>query len=429
MKKFINLSIVLGTIIFCFGSCLKDVGKRHYQIYTPIIETTSSLRAKVKSVSPMDVANAGKLFVLGNIVFLNEKEKGIHVIDNSNPGSPVNKAFIAIPGNTDLWISNNVLYANCYTDFLAIDIADINNIVITKVIEDVFNDLRFINGYSISQGSVVTGWNVKDTSMEIEISEGQGIWSNGKYITNNWGGGIVLSGGPATSSNPASSSSQSSSTGKAGSMSRFAGVSNYLYAVSNSTLNAIDISASKQPVISNKLSIGWNIETIYPLKDKLFIGSKNGMSIYSLSVPAQPTYISGFSHARLCDPVIADDDYAYITLHAGTFCEGTQNELDIVKISDLSNPTLVKQVNLTKPQGLSKDGNILFVCDDNAGIRVFDATNPENPVLLKTIPLASAYDVICDDGIAMVSAKDGLHQYNYSNINNIVKLSSILFAH
>jgi hypothetical protein len=427
MKKFINLALITVTIALGFTSCLKDVGKKHYQIYTPIIETTSSLRAKVKSGAGIDVANAGKLFVIDNYVFLNEREKGIHVIDNTNPASPINKAFITIPGNTDLWVSNNVLYANCYTDFLAIDITDINNITTTKVIEDIFIDVRFINGYSTLQGSVITGWSVRDTSMEIEIAEGQGIWSNGKYITNNWNGGIWLSGGPASTSNP--TGSQSSSTGKAGSMSRFTVVNNYLYAVSNSTLNAIDISNTTQPTVASKLSIGWNIETIYPFKDKLFIGSQTGMFVYGLSNPTQPTYISSFSHARLCDPVIADDDYAYITLHAGTFCQGTQNELDVVKISDLSNPTLVKQVNLTKPQGLSKDGNILFVCDDNAGIRVFDATNPENPILLQTIPLAASYDIICNNGIAMVSAKDGLHQYNYSNVNNIVKLSSFLFAH
>ena len=427
MKKFINVALIAITVAICFSSCLKDVGKKHYQIYTPIIETTSSLRAKVKSGAGIDVANAGKLFVIGNYVFLNEKEKGIHVIDNTNPASPINKAFITIPGNTDLWVSNNVLYANCYTDLLAIDIADINNITTTKVIEDIFIDVRFINGYSTAQGSVVTGWSVRDTSMEIEIAEGQGIWSNGKYITNNWNGGIWLSGGPASSANPAGS--QGSSTGKAGSMSRFTVVNNYLYAVSSSTLNAINISNATQPTIANKLSIGWNIETIYPFKDKLFIGSQTGMFVYSLSTPTQPTYISSFSHARLCDPVIADDDYAYITLHAGTFCQGTQNELDVVKISNLSSPTLVKQVNLTKPQGLSKDGNILFVCDDNSGIRVFDATNPENPILLQTIPLNAAYDIICNNGIAMVSAKDGLHQYNYSNTNNIVKLSSFLFAH
>ena len=88
---------------------------------------------------------------------------------------------------------------------------------------------------------------------------------------------------------------------------------------------------------------------------------------------------------------------------------------------------MVKQINLTKPQGLSKDGDLLFVCDDDAGVKIFNASNPENPVLLKTLALAAAYDVVCINGVAIVSAKDGIHQYNYSNPNNVVKLSSFSF--
>ena len=421
MKKFNQSLLFISIVTFFFSSCLKDIGTKHYKIYTPIIETMSSLKAKVKSTSPISVTNAGKLFVIGNYVFLNEKEKGIHVIDNTNPANPINKAFIVIPGNTDLFVKGNILYANCYTDLLAIDISNYNLINTTKSIDDIFSDVRFINGYNVSTGNAITGWIEKDTMLNIEIAEGQGIWSNGKYISGGWfGGGPFASGGGTQTAGTA--------TGKAGSMSRFAIVNNYLYAVSNSKLFSVDVSTISQPVIAANQNIGWNIETLYPFKDKLFIGSQTGMFIYGLTNPASPSYISGFSHARLCDPVIADDNYAYITLHASAnICVGTQNELDVVKISNITSPVLVKQVNLTKPKGLSKDGNLLFVCDDDAGIRVFDITNPENPILKQTIPLAATYDIICNNGIALVSAKDGLHQYNYSNANNVVKLSSFVY--
>ena len=421
MKKFNQSLLFISIVTFFFSSCLKDIGTKHYKIYTPIIETMSSLKAKVKSTSPISVTNAGKLFVIGNNVFLNEKEKGIHFIDNTNPANPINKAFIVIPGNTDLFVKGNILYANCYTDLLAIDISNYNLINTTKSIDDIFSDVRFINGYNVSTGNAITGWIEKDTMLNIEIAEGQGIWSNGKYISGGWfGGGPFASGGGTQTAGTA--------TGKAGSMSRFAIVNNYLYAVSNSKLFSVDVSTISQPVIAANQNIGWNIETLYPFKDKLFIGSQTGMFIYGLTNPASPSYISGFSHARLCDPVIADDNYAYITLHASAnICVGTQNELDVVKISNITSPVLVKQVNLTKPKGLSKDGNLLFVCDDDAGIRVFDITNPENPILKQTIPLAATYDIICNNGIALVSAKDGLHQYNYSNANNVVKLSSFVY--
>jgi hypothetical protein len=422
-----KLIAVFAIATAIFTSCLKDSGKRSYKVYTPVIEQTIALRSSVKNMAPTNVANVGKLFVLGNYVFLNEQNKGIHIIDNTNPSLPKNVSFINIPGNNDMVVQGNILYADCYTDLLAIDISNPNNVVIKNFIEDIFSDKRTISGFTTPFGSVITNFTIKDTSMDVEIGEGQGIWSNNSYVTNTgWFGGGVLSVTSSSGGNQASATK--ANTGIAGSMSRFAIVNNYLYSVSKSTLNSINISNPANLAIASKQNIGWDIETIYPFKNKLFIGSQSGMQIFSVANAAQPTFVSNFSHARLCDPVIADDNYAYITLHSSVNrCVGTQNELDIVDISNLSNPKLIKRVNLTKPQGLSKDGNTLIVCDDDAGIRIFDATNPENPILTQTIALAATYDVICNNGIALVSAKDGLHQYNYSNANNVIKLSSFKF--
>ena len=94
MKHTTKILTTIAIIATIFSSCLKDVGKRSYQVYTPIIEQTSSLRSKVKSSTPISVSNAGKLFIIGNYIFLNEKNKGIHVIDNTNPSSPINLSFI-----------------------------------------------------------------------------------------------------------------------------------------------------------------------------------------------------------------------------------------------------------------------------------------------------------------------------------------------
>lgn len=417
-KHFSLLTIFITTVIF--SSCLKDVGKRSYKVYTPITAQTATLRSQVKSMLPVNVTNAGKLFIIGNYIFLNEKNKGVHVIDNTNPASPINKSFINIPGCYDMAVIDNTLYADCYTDLLTLDISDVNNIVLKNYFDDIFSDKRNINGYVTNAGTVVVDWIVKDTVIDIEIGEGQGIWKNNSYIYN----GTVASGGVFSTSTTAGGNN-STTTGIAGSMSRFALINNYLYAVSNSTLHSILISNPQQPVDVAKQSIGWNIETIYPFKDKLFIGSQTGMMIYSLANAANPTYVSGFSHARLCDPVIADDNFAYITLHASEDkCSGTQNELDIVDITNINTPTLITRVNLSKPQGLSKSGNTVFVCDGDAGIRVIDVSNKNNPVIKQTIPLAASYDIICNNGIAIVSAQDGIHQYDYSNINNVVKLSS-----
>jgi hypothetical protein len=402
-------------------SCVKDSGKQTYKLYRPIIETTISLRAKIKSSNALPVSNAGKLFLIGNYIFLNERSKGIHVIDNTNPSNPINISFINIPGNIDMSVTGNTLYADCYTDLITFDITNPLNVVVKNTVEDIFDDVRSNQGFYTNAGNVVTGWNEKDTTIDLQIGEGQGIWTNGGYVSN--GGGIVALGGGQIF-NSGNFPSATGAIGKAGSMSRFALMNNYLYTVSHSSLNVLNISNAQQPTVVGKQAIGWQIETIYPFKDKLFIGSTTGMQIFKVDNPAQPTFISSFAHARLCDPVIADDDYAYVTLHSGgNACQGTQNELDVIDVKDIYAPNLISRTNLTKPMGLSKDGNTLLVCDDDSGIRVFDATNPHNLILKQSIPLNKSYDIICNNGVAVVSARDGIHQYNYKNIDNVIKLS------
>jgi hypothetical protein len=150
------------------------------------------------------------------------------------------------------------------------------------------------------------------------------------------------------------------------------------------------------------------------------------MYMYNITNPYSPVQLGSFTHARVCDPVIADDNYAYVTLRNGTQCAGFLNELNVVDISNLMAPVLQKKYDLFNPHGLSKDGNLLFVCDGKDGIKIFDATDRQNLVLKKQIPNLNTYDVIAYNGLMIVVAADGLYQYDYTNANNIVLVSKIL---
>ena len=100
------------------------------------------------------------------------------------------------------------------------------------------------------------------------------------------------------------------------------------------------------------------------------------MYIYDINAsPSNPAKAGEFTHARSCDPVIADDNYAYVTLHSGTTCLGYNNELDVVKLNNLTNAQLLTTYSLTSPLGLSKDGNLLFICDGTDGLKIYNATN------------------------------------------------------
>lgn len=420
MKK--NISIPVATFVALFFSvlfsgCLKDTCK-HSKTYTwfePLYKTSAEVRANIKSNPAREIQNPGKIFIIGNYIFLNEIDKGIHVIDNRNPSSPKNIGFIDIPGNIDLAVKGTALYADLYTDLVTLDISNPLNVTKKSIVDGVFPG-RYYGALVVTGDSnkIVFDWIKHDTTVIEDC--------------NNPGSGIMVPGVLYTDNNMAASGSSQNKAlvGKGGSMARFALINNYLYTVGDADLSIFNISNSYQPVFSNKLQIDWHVETIYPFKNKLFIGSNNGMFIYDVnSSPANPSKVGEFTHARSCDPVIADDNFAYVTLHSGTPCLGYNNELDIVKLNNLSNAELVKVYNLAEPQGLSKDGNLLFICDGTDGLKVFNATDVMNLQLIKQFPGLETYDVIADNKIAIVVAKGGLYQYDYSSSNNIHLVSKM----
>ena len=146
-------------------------------------------------------------------------------------------------------------------------------------------------------------------------------------------------------------------------MARFTIVNDFLYAVSLSTLYAFNISTPTSPQQSSSNYLGWNIETIYPFKDQLYIGSTSGMFIFSTSDPSNPTLLGQSSHVRSCDPVVTDGDHAFVTLRSGTPCQGFTNELDVLDVSNTTNPQMLKTYSMTNPFGLAKSGSLLFICD------------------------------------------------------------------
>jgi hypothetical protein len=212
-------------------------------------------------------------------------------------------------------------------------------------------------------------------------------------------------------------------------MSRFAMLSQRLYTVSYSDLKVFNTTNPATPAYSRSLSLpNGNIETIFPYQDKLFIGSATGMFIYGTQNADQPQQLGQFTHARACDPVIADNNTAYVTLRGNGTCGGIQNQLDVIDISNIASPKLIKSYLLNAPQGLSKDGNVLFICDGSAGVKVFDATLSTQLVQLKQLACNQPTDVIALQGVAIVIASDGLHLIDYSNLSDIREVSHIATA-
>ena len=420
MKKIIPISpatFILVVFTFLLSSCVKDNCSHiyTYTFYQPVYKTTAQVKADIKSNAPKEVKNPGKIVILGRYIFLNEVDKGIHVIDNNIPSSPKNVAFIDIPGNMDLAVKGNSLYADLYTDLVTLDISNPLNVVVKKYNEGVFPFRAYGNGFYADSSKIIVDWVKRDTTLVENCA------SSGRMLYNDY---YMVS---SSSSNQSSSSSNAGSpVGKGGSMARFTIVVNALYTISNTDLNVFNISVPSDPVYKNKVNISnWNIETIFPFKDKLFIGSQNGMFVYNINNPNGPALVGQFSHVQSCDPVIADDNFAYVTLRSGTACQGFTNQLEILQLNSFTNPTLVKAYPFINPHGLSIDGKTLFICDGSDGLKIFNSSDVSNIQLIKQFSGLETYDVVAFNNKALVVAKDGLYQYDYTDLNNIHLLSKI----
>lgn len=214
--------------------------------------------------------------------------------------------------------------------------------------------------------------------------------------------------------------------GQGGSLARFTLKGNYLYTVDNFGLNVFNVADTKDPVKVNSVPIGFNIETLFGYKDYLYIGSQNGMFIYSLENPEFPDRLSSVEHFTACDPVIANDTHAFVTLHSETFCGNDINVLEIYDVTKVTEPVLLNSRNLTFPRGLGLYGDFLFVCDDE--IKVFDVSNPAESKLVTSIK-RSAFDVIIRNDLLIAIGESGLYQYSLSNDSeegvSVTQLSSI----
>jgi len=420
MKKRLNL-LAIVLIIITASSC-NDKITEVFVGNNPIYMSYEDLAKSVKQTNMQELINPGKIYFKDDYLFIIEDRKGIHIIDNSNPSNPQNISFIEIPGVVDMAIKGDILYVDSYIDFVVLSLADINNVVEIKRMKDIFPYTlpAYDENYPLAQieqeKGVVIGWEIKTIRQEVENNYYPIYWEGGMYLD-------ALS--SSFSSNAGGISS--SGFGVGGSMARFGISENTLYTVDDNQLHIFDITNADSPIFYGDYSAGWAIETLFISGDKLFLGSQNGVFIHDIAVPRVPQYISQFWHMTGCDPVVVSDTLAYVTLRGGNACGNSLNRLDVVSVADFTNPKLIATYAMTGPYGLGIDNNTLFVCDGDAGLKVYDVTDPlaidQNS--LANFPNIVAVDVIPYNGLLFLIAEDGFYQYNYDDINSIQLISKI----
>lgn len=394
--KYCSAFVLLCLICCCFNSCLKDKNTKRYVYFKPVYKTKEEVRANMRTGAAQDISSPGKIFVRGNYIFLNEVDKGVHIIDYSNPANPKNIAFIAIPGNEDIAVQGDYLFADEYSDLVTFDISNPLDAKLVDIDSGAFPERYYMPAPDL----VIVDWIKVDTTIE----GADNSWWQRDYVAVD--GGYALS----------NASTPAKAAGIGGSMARFTLMNDRLYTVSNHNLNVFNIENNANPAFVTSVMAGFDIETIYPFKNQLFIGSQEGMYIFNVDNPDAPYKVGDFTHAQACDPVIADDTFAYVTLRTGNTCNNeTEDVLHVLDVKHPENTTLLKSYPFTNPHGLAKDDNVLFICDGRDGLKLLNAADPLHLTPIKTISGFETFDVIAVDKTAIVSAKGGLYLVNYAN--------------
>jgi len=411
-----------------FAGCRDTfIERRTFTANVPEYLSYDEMRQPVKSSGATAVEVQGKICIRDNYLFVNEKYKGVHIFDNTNPANPQNIATLQIPGNVDIAVTGDYLFADSYVDLVVMDISDLGNPKEVARLKDIFPytipEIEDINvNYpiaSIDQNKgVITGWKVRTVTEEVEGNINPVYWYDKGLNIYTMEGGNSSGGGGGYATQ---------TIGVGGSLARFIIYGNQFYGLNQTDMQVVDITAPTKPEIGKKIDLQRSAETVFIDGTHLFIGTQTGMLIYDISSPALPVFISEYNHFQSCDPVVVQDGYAYVTERAGNRCGNWQNLMEVIDIREILSPQLVKGYSMTEPWGLGIDNRKLFVCDGAAGLKIYDASDPlridEN--LLKTFTDVTAHDVIPVGNLLILLATDGIYQYDYSELNNITLISRI----
>lgn len=416
MKKVSFLLFVIG--LFALSGCKDSVNEYvTYTVNEPVFMSASEFRSTPVVEPSKPIEKQGKIVFYNNYLYISKPGKGIHVIDNRNPSNPQNIAFIELEGNADMHVRSNMLYADSFVDLVWFDISNPAKPQFKGRKEEVFPETLppTENTYGIDyekiqdrKGKIVVGW--KQVEKKELVEKYNGGWWLGRE-------GLSFANFDSYSKNM--------STGMVGSMSRFAIYEDNLYTVINNMMGIFDLTGDSPVKIGQDFYVGFNVETIFSYKDNMFMGTPTGMIIYSMADPLNPEYQSMVMHVFGCDPVVVEDDIAYITVRSGTICGQNANELIIVDVTDVKEPKHIVTYGMKSPKGLGIDNGTLFVCDD--GLKVFDAADPQKIMAneLAHFKDMDGLDVIPFNNVLMMIADDGIYQYDYRDVKNIKKLSRL----
>ena len=130
--------------------------------YLPVFMSRETLEQSVRYIpGTREMLQAGKIYYRNPYIFVNERYKGVHIINNTNPASPVHEGFVLAPGCIDMAVKGNILYLDNSVDLVSFDLTEKR---VTKRIQNVFpeplppDDQFSYYAFSRPKGYILVEW-------------------------------------------------------------------------------------------------------------------------------------------------------------------------------------------------------------------------------------------------------------------------------
>jgi hypothetical protein len=100
------------------------VGVSGWGVYKPVFMKRADLEKSVTyQRETRALTNPGKIYSKPPYIYVNERYKGVHIINNTDPAHPVGEGFITAPGCIDMAVKENILYLDNSVDLVAFDLS------------------------------------------------------------------------------------------------------------------------------------------------------------------------------------------------------------------------------------------------------------------------------------------------------------------
>jgi len=404
------LSIALIAKV-AISSCIESSN-----VYLPVYLSEEEFKSAITFQPNFTVANPIEIHTMDSYVYIVDSNKGIIILDNTNPNDLTPIGRINIPGVNSIIIQNNIIIADSATDLITINIEDTTN------------------PQEIKRLSNILSSNVKPRGIwGNKVDESQGIVVDKIYERTSGCNDTITSSSDSTSFG-CTSNKQDTLNENYNQLEeieryfkRMIVIDNLLYVINEQNILLVNIDTFGNIQLVDKVAVEAEVSAISHLGDRLLAGTRRGVMGYRINDDGLSFETSYNYQPWQCQEILFKGTTAFTIENVNNKCGANTNLLEILNFENIDNPEKVSNYPVFNPMKIDVSDTAILIADKDKGLIVLDRSNIQNPSLANQIDAPSPISVNQVDNIALLLSKNGLYQYDINNLNDIYLISYFPF--